>query len=616
MKNKCTLIRLFLIISTNLFIQNYNLFSQCPTLVWSDEFSTTSLDGTKWTAETGGGGWGNSELQYYKAANATVSSGTLKITAKKERVQANNYTSARIKTALKGDWTYGRFEARIKLPKGAGLWPAFWMMPTDSYYGIWPKSGEIDVSELIGSKSTNSFGTLHYGTSNTDHQYKTANFYLNSGTFADDFHLFAVEWQAGIIRWFVDDNLYSTITTADIAPYAWPFDKRFYIILNLAVGGTLGGTVDNTIFPATMEVDYVRVYSGNKPTISGKRVVLNQAQNETYSILDAPTGSTFNWIVPAGATIVSGQGTSSLKVNWANTSSSGNVSCAVVSSCGTSNLAINVYVEPTYNYGFSFVNFDAVGQATYSRSDGVYSTVANPSPSGINTSALSGKYVRNSAVQYDYIQYNTTAITNAADYKTKAKKFYMDVYTSASIGKPIIIQLENGSTATATNYPTGRNSRYIGYTTKQNQWERIVFTLLDVPDAATSDASVNRLLVLINSNSFTGDTYYIDNLNSYTAGTPAISAPTVTEKIYKPEVYKSAFKTQLFPNPATNEIRILNLKNNTTADIINNVGQIVARYKFEDGGSAIINISNLVSGNYFVRLTAEGNIENLKLIKY
>jgi beta-glucanase (GH16 family) len=159
------------------FLFNTTVNAQCPTLVWADEFNGTTLDGAKWTAENGGGGWGNGELQYYKAANATVSSGTLKITAKKERVQANNYTSARIKTYLKGDWTYGRFEARIKLPKGAGLWPAFWMMPTDSYYGTWPRSGEIDISELVGAKPNNSFGTLHYGTSSTDHQYKGANFF-------------------------------------------------------------------------------------------------------------------------------------------------------------------------------------------------------------------------------------------------------------------------------------------------------------------------------------------------------------------------------------------------------------------------------------------------------
>lgn len=606
--------RYYLVFVCCFFVFQSSVKAQCPTLVWADEFNGTSLDGTKWTAETGGGGWGNSELQYYKAANATVSAGTLKITAKKERVQANNYTSARIKTYLKGDWTYGRFEARIKLPKGAGLWPAFWMMPTDSYYGTWPKSGEMDISELIGSKPTNSFGTLHYGTSSTDHQYKTANFYLNAGTYADAFHTFAIEWQAGIIKWFVDDNLYQTLTPADISPYAWPFDKRFYIILNLAVGGTLGGTVDNTIFPATMEVDYVRVYSSNTPTIAGKRVVLNQAQGETYTVADAPSGSTYTWTVPSGATIASGQGTNTIKVNWANTSSSGNVNCAVTSSCGTSNLAMNVYVEPAYNYGFSFVNFDATGQATYSRSDGTYSTVANPSPTGVNASALCGKYIRNSTVQYDYIQYNTAAITNAADYKTKAKKFYADVYTAAPVGTPVLIQLENGSTATSTNYPTGRNSRYIAYTTKQNQWERLIFTLLDIPDPGTSDASVNRLLVLINSNSFTGDTYYIDNLDSYTAGTPLAKKPSGSMMAIVQDDAVNA-KTMIYPNPAANELKLMNLKSNSTVEIYNLTGQLLRNYQFKEAGNSHINIAYLAAGNYYITISGNNKTESFKLVK-
>lgn len=615
MKKNYTAFRVFLIVLTSLFILNSTVKAQCPTLVWSDEFNGTTLDGNKWTAETGGGGWGNSELQYYKAANATVSSGSLKITAKKERVQANNYTSARIKTYFKGDWTYGRFEARIKLPKGAGLWPAFWMMPTDSYYGTWPKSGEIDISELIGSKPTNSFGTLHYGTSSTDHQYKSSNFFLNSGTFADAFHTFAIEWQAGIIKWFVDDNLYQTLTTADISPYAWPFDKRFYIILNLAVGGTLGGTVDNTIFPVTMEVDYVRVYSGNTPTISGKRVVLNQALGETYSVADAPSGSTYTWAVPTGASIASGQGTNSIKVNWANTSSSGNVTCTVTASCSTTNLAMNVYVEPAYNFGFSFVNFDAAGQATYSRSDGVYSIVSNPSPTGINTSALSGKYVRNNTVLYDNILYNTAAITNAADYKTKTKKFYLDVYTAAPIGTPILIQLENGNTATSSNYPTGRNSRYTSYTTKQNQWERLVFSWLDTPDPGTSDANVNHLLVLINSNSLTGATYYIDNLDSYSAGALARTINTSTSAISALPA-NTELKTQLYPNPAANELRLFNLKPYSTVVIINSSGQLIGTYNYKEAVNAVIKIEHLTKGSYIVRIKANTTIENFKLIKY
>lgn len=606
--------REILILLISILIFNYSSIAQCPALVWSDEFSGTALDAAKWTAETGGGGWGNSELQYYKAANATVTAGTLKITAKKERVQANNYTSARIKTYLKGDWTYGRFEARIKLPKGAGLWPAFWMMPTDSYYGTWPKSGEMDISELIGSKPTNSFGTLHYGTSSTDHQYKSADFYLNSGTYADAFHVFAIEWQAGVIRWFVDDNLYSTITTSTISPYAWPFDKRFYIILNLAVGGTLGGTVDDTIFPATMEVDYVRIYGGNTPTISGKRVVLNQAQGETYSIADAATGSTYTWAVPSGATLASGQGTSSIKVNWVNTSSGGNVTCAVTSSCGTSNLVMNVYVEPSYTFGFSFLNFDATGQATYSRSDGTYTTVANPSPTGVNTSALSGKYIRNSTVQYDYILYNTSAITNAADYKTKAKKFYMDVYTAAPVGTPVLIQLENGSTATSTNYPTGRNSRYVAYTTKQNQWERLIFSLLDIPDPGTSDASVNHMLVLINSNTLTGDTYYIDNLDSYTASTPLLKT-SGTSTVTSTGGVISNSNIQVYPNPTSKELRLTNLKANSTVTISNFFGQTMATYQFAAAGNTAINIASLSKGSYVIKINSGTKVQSFKFIR-
>lgn len=606
--------RIALVVLSCIFFINSTVKAQCPTLVWADEFNGTAFDGTKWTAENGGGGWGNGELQYYKAANATVSSGTLKITAKKERVQANNYTSARLKTYLKGDWTYGRFEARIKLPKGAGLWPAFWMMPTDSYYGTWPRSGEIDISELIGSKPANSFGTLHYGTSSTDHQYKTSNFYLNSGTFADAFHTFAIEWQAGIIKWYVDDNLYHTLTTADISPYAWPFDKRFYIILNLAVGGTLGGTVDNTIFPVAMEVDYVRVYSSSTPTISGKRVVLNQAQGETYTIANAASGSTYAWTVPSGATIASGQGTNSIKVNWANTSSSGNVNCTITSSCSTTNLAMNVYVEPAYAYAFSFVNFDAAGQATYSRSDGTYSTVVNPSATGVNTSALCGKYIRNSAVQYDYIQYNTAAITNAGEYKTKTKKFYLDVYTAAPIGTPILIQLENGSTATASNYPTGRNSRYTAYTTKQNQWERLIFSLLDIPDAGTSDASVNRLLVLINSNSFTGHTYYIDNLDSYNAGAVLIKKPVSSISI-DAQGNEAIVKTSIYPNPAANEIKIMNVKVNSTIDLFNSMGQAMGTWQIKAAGNTLLNISQLVNGNYIIRITNNNTTESFKFTK-
>lgn len=498
---------------------NINAQAQCPTLVWSDEFNGTQVDLTKWTFETGTGcdislcGWGNNELQYYQAKNATISNGVLSITAKKERVSGSSYTSARMKSLLKGDWTYGRFEARIKLPSGAGLWPAFWMLPTDNFYGTWPASGEIDIMESISKTPNTVLGTLHYGSSNTNHQYTTTNFALNSGTFADAFHTFAIQWEAGKIRWFVDDILYKTVTTSDISPNSWPFDKRFFFIMNLAVGGNLGGTVDTSIFPQSMQIDYVRVYASNTATISGPREVVNQAANVSYSVTDAPSGSTFSWTVPAGATIAAGQGTNTVKINFG--SSSGNVTANVTSGCGTTVLNEYVYVQPPYFYQFSFANFDGGGYADLTSSTGTQSVVSNPSLSGVNTSALAAKYIRNSLEQYDIIVYKTSGIKDASNYTSKTKKFYIDIYTAAPIGTQLILQLENSVVATASNYPSGRHSRYIGTTTVQNQWQRIAFEILDIPDATTSNTNVDKIVLLFASNSFTGDTYYYDNLGSY-----------------------------------------------------------------------------------------------------
>ncbi len=240
----------------------------CRELVWSDEFSGTSLNTDKWTPQTGTGcpaicGWGNNELQYYRANNAEVADGKLKIIAKRENFGNNQYTSARIRSIKKGDWTYGRFEASIKLPKGRGIWPAFWMLPTDEEYGGWPQSGEIDIMEYLGHETNVAYGTIHYGDAWPNNKHTGEQYRLLSGGFHEDFHEFAIEWDENVIKWFIDDVLFSTKTTADIRPERWPFDKRFHFILNVAVGGNWPGNPNaSTVFPQTMEVDYVRVYKG------------------------------------------------------------------------------------------------------------------------------------------------------------------------------------------------------------------------------------------------------------------------------------------------------------------------------------------------------------------
>ncbi len=516
-KFKITLVSLVL----NFLISGISL-AQCPTLIWADEFNGTTLDITKWSYQVGDGcaegicGWGNNEQQYYKESNVTISNGQLHITAKKERVQSKSYTSGRIRSINKGDWIYGRFETRMKLPGGNGLWPAFWMLPTDNFYGAWPQSGEIDIMEFVAATPDHVLGTIHYGDPYPNNKNQGANFYLNSGVFPDAFHDFAIEWEAGTIRWFVDDILYLTKTTQDLAPYNWPFDKRFHFLLNVAVGGNLGGTVDPNIFPKSLDAEYVRVYNGFKPYINGKRVVLNQETGVSYNIGNLANGTTVTWTVPSGATINAGQGTSQVTVNFGNTS--GNVVGVFSTACGTQQLTIPVVVEPPYNRESSFENFDTPATVSLGTVTGTLTEVANPSATGVNTSALVGNYVRNSAEQYDILTYNVTTIADASKYSDKTKKFYIDIRTSAPVGTEIILQLE-ASTATASNYPTGRHSRYTIKTTAQNQWERIPFTLLDKPDPSAPANGIVRMILLFASNTFTGDTFYFDNLDSYSSGT-------------------------------------------------------------------------------------------------
>lgn len=240
-------------------------------LIWSDEFEGDLLDETKWSYRLGGAY--NDEEQYYKKENVTVSDGTLKITAKKETVDEYPYTSGRISTGGNGldlfATKYGRIEARIKLPEGTGLWPAFWMMPKDSVYGSWPLSGEIDIMEARGRVTDEINGTLHFGQSGSGKKSLGGSYTFLDGTDITDYHVYAIEWSENEIIWFVDDvefyrtsNWYTMDDNGVLSNYPAPFDQEFYIILNLAVGGTYDNykVPSEDELPATMEVDYVRVY--------------------------------------------------------------------------------------------------------------------------------------------------------------------------------------------------------------------------------------------------------------------------------------------------------------------------------------------------------------------
>lgn len=236
-------------------------------LVWQDEFNGTygqSPDSTKWTYDIGTGvnGWGNQELQYYTDRPVNVSldgEGNLAITARRESFGGQPFTSARIKTQGLLEQAYGRFEARIKMPWGPGIWPAFWLLGSDINSVGWPQSGEIDIMEYRGQQTNLINGTVH-GPGYSGGNSITKTFGFTNDRFDNDFHLFAVEWGKNYLRFYVDDIMYQELKPEDL-PGQWVFDKPFFIILNVAVGGNyVGFPTSQTPFPQTMLVDYVRVY--------------------------------------------------------------------------------------------------------------------------------------------------------------------------------------------------------------------------------------------------------------------------------------------------------------------------------------------------------------------
>jgi len=247
--------------------------------IWSDEFNYQGApDSTKWSYDLGDGcpnvcGWGNNELEYYtnRLVNSRVENGNLIIEAHKEDFQNQKFTSTRLVSKNKGDWKYGRIEVRAKLPTGKGTWPAIWMLPTDWEYGGWPASGEIDIMEHVGYNPDSIFGTVH--TSAYNHIKGT---HVGDKLFVSDseeaFHLYAIEWTNEKIDFFIDDEKYFTFSNERKSFKEYPFDKKFHLILNIAVGGNWGGKngIDEEIFPVRMEVDYVRVYD------------LEQMENRTY----------------------------------------------------------------------------------------------------------------------------------------------------------------------------------------------------------------------------------------------------------------------------------------------------------------------------------------------
>ncbi|MFD2785734.1 discoidin domain-containing protein [Hymenobacter rubripertinctus] len=501
--------------------------AQCNQLVWADEFNTPG-NFDKWQVYNGDGcnvgncNFGNAELQVYRPGNATVAGGYLNITTRFENSveggRTYNYTSAKLQSKIPATgalqtFRYGRIEARMKLPSAQGVWPAFWMLADP---GNWPYTGEIDIMEAKHKNPKSTAGTIHYDAGGW---HFTGREYGSTVDLSQDFHVYAVEWSPDQIKWFVDNTLFHTVSPKTTTGGSWPFnDGNFYLILNSAVGGPGTGFTGyqnptSSDFPTTTQVDYVRVYQGTyNYTVAGANEVHQGDQNKTFR-LDAITGGTYAWSVPAGATIVSGQGTNAVLVNFGSGAVSGNITASVaVSGCPTATYTKALSVTPALQLDRVYEDFESNRVLTYGATTGTLTqAVANPS-AVLNTSAKVGKYVRNPSEQYDVLNVRNLGISNANDFVQGRRRVFVDVYSTAPAGSKITMQFENSTVTTAINFPYGRHSAYRAYTTRQNAWETLEFEFEKGLDAGTSIYSINNVAFLMQPATSSGATFYFDNL--------------------------------------------------------------------------------------------------------
>lgn len=247
--------------NSKIFSQEKRLWKFEDTPVWSDEFDSASIDKNKWSFETGGDGWGNNELQYYTdGENVKIEKGILKIIAKKQKMKSKKYTSSRLVTRNKAEWKFVRIKIRAKMSKGRGTWPAFWMLPSKGYAGG-ASNGEIDILEYVGFEP----GKIHFSV----HTKKNNSYLKNEITkskliknASDKFHIYRMDWTPYGIRGYVDGIKYFEYMNKNEGNSYWPFNNNFFLIMNLAIGGSWGGLmgIDGKIFPAVLEIDYVKVY--------------------------------------------------------------------------------------------------------------------------------------------------------------------------------------------------------------------------------------------------------------------------------------------------------------------------------------------------------------------
>ena len=487
-------------------------------LIWQDEFDLDTLDVAKWTPLVGDGcninlcGWGNNEGQWYtgRTENVRIENGRLVIEPRRETIGEREYSSARLITKNKGDFRYARVEASIKVPKGRGLWSAFWMLSTYDVYGGWPKSGEIDIMEFLGKARNQSIAAVHYGPNWPDNKFLSRVRFLESGSYYDTTHLYAVEWHPYEVKWFIDSVEFFSISPGSLYPERWPFDQDFHLILNTAVGGNLGGTVDNTIFPTQMEVEYVRVHSYTY--LEGKKNVF-KGDTVTYKLMGDALGSDYVWSIPEAAELISGNGTSAIDVAW-NGSEAGAISLQYTKGGDTINHQYLVKMQST-DCEIVFDDFDGNKNVEYIWWAGRFTEkVENTAQDSINPSDSVAVFRTFNRNRTDMITMKNIPIYDVRGLEKGEWNFYLDVYSDVPAGSKFQIVLENEEKIQS-NFPNGgARSIFSAKTTLSGKWETLLFQLEDLIDTTIAPEAINQLKLIVDIGEGGVKEFLLDNFEA------------------------------------------------------------------------------------------------------
>lgn len=569
--------------------------AQCPQIVWQDNFEN---DLSQWNFIVGDGcdlmncGWGQNELQYYTEENVFIEDECLIIESKNESIGIGYYSSGFLVSKASYSLSQGYIEVKVKLPSGQGYLANIALVSDMSFIPSLVESTKL--VKYLGGESNTITGEFSF-----EEILVKRKFTSYGNRFDDTFYVLGYSWDEDEVNWYVDGYNYATIKKSELGLGPDIEEDSFRIALALPIGGLLVGNPNSTtLFPDSLHIDYIRLFDSSiRPNLVGKQKVFKGEKNVEYKIDHALNESSFLWEVPDDFEVTSTLDKRTIQGNWKN--KGGLLQCQIVDNCEDINVSLEVLAEDGKIHILSLENFDDDALIEPSFSTGILEEdILNSFPSEINDSQFCGKYHRNDSELYDVLFYETASIKDAEMFTSGIQVFDLDVYTEAAIGTQIILQLENNSIATSDNFPLGRHSRYVAYTTSQSSWQRLSFEFIDRLDTIVGPSEVNNLVFLFGSNSYTDHIFYFDNFDIYGDYISDVENPI------------SMDASALYPNPVHKYFTIKSENEILELVLYDISGNFVKR--FEE--SISVDVEDLDAGLYFIDILYVNKAHEIKKI--